>query len=137
MRCESAELGDRASARRPQDTKKGDTKMFRSQLRDAREEGFTLIELLVVIIVLGILAGIVVFGVSTFKNDANVAACKADVKQVNTASDAYYAKNNAFAASIAALATAGYLKAAPASPDYTVDYAVLTGVASSTFAGCS
>ena len=42
-------------------------------LREARkngESGFTLIELLIVIIVLGILAGIVVFGVGTFRADA-------------------------------------------------------------------
>ena len=38
------------------------------QLRKAREEesGFTLIELLIVIVILGVLAGIVVFAVSAF-----------------------------------------------------------------------
>ena len=67
--------------------------MFRSQLREAREEGFTLIELLIVIVVLGILAGIVVFGVGTFRADAQTSACKADVKTVQVAADAYNAKN--------------------------------------------
>ena len=66
--------------------------MFRQQIRDAREEGFTLIELLIVIVVLGILAGIVVFGVSTFRADAQLAACKADLKTVSVAEDAHNAK---------------------------------------------
>src|SRR3954451_15731912 len=61
--------------------------------RDARrnEDGFTLIELLIVIVVLGILAGIVVFGVGTFRKDATTAACKADVKTVSVATDAFNA----------------------------------------------
>ena len=94
--------------------------MLRSQIREAREQGFTLIELLIVIVVLGILAGIVVFGVSTFRQDATTAACKADVKTVSVAADAYNAKNGAYpatgasATNIGALVTGGYLKAAPA-----------------------
>ncbi len=55
------------------------------------EDGFTLIELLIVIIVLGILAGIVVFGVATFRADANSAACKANGKSVEIAAAAYLA----------------------------------------------
>ena len=86
-------------------------------LRDAREAGFTLIELLIVIVVLGVLAGIVVFGVSTFKKDSEEAACKADVKTVGVASDAFKAKSptSAYPTAITDL-TAGanpYLKAAP------------------------
>ena len=87
--------------------------MLRNQIREAREQGFTLIELLIVIVVLGILAGIVVFGVGTFRSDAQTAACNATLKTVQVASDAYIAKNGAAAADIAALVTAGYLKAAP------------------------
>lgn len=50
-----------------------------------RQDGFTLIELLVVIVVLGILAGIVVFGVGRFRATANGAACQADVSAVSSA----------------------------------------------------
>src|SRR3954471_13957297 len=59
--------------------------------RDARrnEAGFTLIELLIVIVVLGILAGIVVFGVGTFRQDATTAAHNADCKTVSVASEAF------------------------------------------------
>jgi general secretion pathway protein G len=91
---------------------------------EAREQGFTLIELLIVIVVLGILAGIVVFGVGTFRQDAQVAACKADVKTVSVAADAYLASTGAGAANVAALVAAGYLKAAPAT---VITYAVVAG----------
>jgi prepilin-type N-terminal cleavage/methylation domain-containing protein len=62
------------------------------RIQNEREGGFTLIELLIVIVVLGILAGIVVLGLGTFRDDANDAACRADAKQVQIASDAYMAR---------------------------------------------
>lgn len=74
------------------------------QLRKARQdEGFTLIELLIVIIVLGILVAIVLFSLGTFKSDSNQSACKADVKQVQTAATAYLAKTGGWPADVAAL----------------------------------
>ena len=47
-----------------------------NHLRNLRKDegGFTLIELLIVIVVLGILAGIVVFGVGTFRRTPTAAA---------------------------------------------------------------
>jgi prepilin-type N-terminal cleavage/methylation domain-containing protein len=93
--------------------------MIKSQIAKARqdESGFTLIELLIVIVVLGILAGVVVFGVGTFREDSSLAACKANLKTVSVASDAFIAKTGAPAASVAALVTAKYLKTAPPSGD--------------------
>lgn len=44
--------------------------------KDAR--GFTLIELLIVIVILGILAGIAIFGVTQFRQDATTACTKAN-----------------------------------------------------------
>ena len=87
--------------------------MLRQQIRDAREEGFTLIELLIVIVVLGILAGIVVFGVGTFRTDANAAACAADIKTISVAADAYNAKTGALPPNVGVLVGAGYLKTTP------------------------
>jgi prepilin-type N-terminal cleavage/methylation domain-containing protein len=77
----------------------------------ANDNGFTLIELLIVIVVLGILAGIVVFGVATFRADAQAAACDASAKTVSVAADAYNAKNGAAPASVQVLIDGGYLKA--------------------------
>jgi len=69
--------------------------MIRQRLLAARknDEGFTLIELLIVIVILGILAGVTVFGVDAFKNDGKTAACKADTKNLEVAAQAFYAKN--------------------------------------------
>lgn len=110
-----------------------------SQIRNSRDarndEGFTLIELLIVIVVLGILAGIVVFGVATFRSDSQLAACKADLKTAQVASDAYYASKGTYAADIPALVTANYLKTAPkASSGLSMS---ASGVVSSSVTGCT
>jgi general secretion pathway protein G len=110
------------------------------EIRAARENesGFTLIELLIVIVILGVLAGIVVFAVSAFNNDGVAAACKSDVKNVEIASEAYFAKKSTRATAIdgaagtTTLVGAGYLKEAPSSTKYTVVYDAATGNASST-----
>jgi general secretion pathway protein G len=69
-------------------------------IRKARqsEEGFTLIELLMVIVILGILAGVVVFAVNGIQDKGQASACKADLSSVQTAVEAYYAQNNAYPA---------------------------------------
>ena len=76
------------------------------RLDESGEAGFTLIELLIVIVILGILAGIVIFAVGNSKDDATTAACKANQKTVRTAAEAYKAKNGAYPAD---LATSGFL----------------------------
>jgi general secretion pathway protein G len=95
------------------------------------EKGFTLIELLITIIILGVLAGIVVFSVSAFNNDGVAAACKTDKKNVEVAAEAYYAKTTPHAypagadsaARLGVLVTAKYLKEAPSTANYTIDLA--------------
>ena len=67
------------------------------RLRERRDErgdegGFTLIELLIVIVILGILAAIVVFAVQNLTSSSAQSACKADVKTVETAVEAYKAQ---------------------------------------------
>jgi len=110
------------------------------QARELRDEGFTLIELLIVIVVLGVLAGIVVFGVGTFRQDSKDAACKADLKTVSVAADAYNAKTGAFplgvapATNIDVLVTAKYLKSAP--PAAEAITLANDGTVSSTIATC-
>ena len=78
------------------------------------DRGFTLVELLIVIVVLGILSGIVLFGVARFRGDATLAACKADLATVNVAADSYDAQTGGFPASVAVLVSGGYLKSTPA-----------------------
>lgn len=114
--------------------------MLRHNVREARrlhaDEGFTLIELLIVIVVLGILAGIVVFGVSTMRDDSVKAACHADMKQVATAAEAFNAKEGLYPASVDLLVTAHYLRSVPDRTTYLVDYAV-SGTNSTTPSGFS
>ena len=100
-------------------------KRYQSDRRD--DAGFTLIELLIVIIILGVLAGVVVFSVAGINDRGAKSACKSDVKTVTAAAEAYYANNNAYAASIAALKTAGLLQEVPTSAQYTIGYAVNAG----------
>ena len=81
--------------------------------RRTEDRGFTLVELLVVIVVLGILAGIALFGVARFRSDTAAAACKADLATVSVAADAYDAQTGSFPASVAVLVSGGYLKSTP------------------------
>ncbi len=60
------------------------------------ERGFTLIELLIVIVILGILAGIVLFAVAGVTDRGNAAACKSDRKTIEVAVEAYRAKNGGY-----------------------------------------
>lgn len=106
------------------------------RIRQAREteSGFTLIELLIVIIVLGILAAIVLFGVGTFSSDSKTSACKADARNIEIAATAYYAKQdpNAWPATVDVLVTNGYLETTPSTTGWSYNNA--TGKVST--AGC-
>jgi general secretion pathway protein G len=58
------------------------------------DEGFTLIELLVVIVILAILAAIVVFAVGGLNTKGQTEACKTDMKSIQTAEEAYFARQS-------------------------------------------
>ena len=95
------------------------------------EEGLTLIEILVVLIILGILSGLVIFGIATFREDTAEVACQTDGKSVETASEAYRARNPGYAAELEAdIVGGGYLKASEdievntmTKDGYTITYA--------------
>jgi len=94
------------------------------RIREARrnESGFTLIELLIVIVILGVLAGIVVFAVSGINDDSKTSACKSDKKNVEIAAEAYYAQNKNYPATLAAAQAAlvpGYLHSWPSDTTIT------------------
>jgi general secretion pathway protein G len=123
-------------------TKEKPGMLHRLRTAMANEGGFTLIELLIVIVILGVLSGIVVFAVSAFNNDGKAAACKSDLKNVEIASEAYYAKVHTYATAIddathtaTTMVGAGYIKEAPSTTNgYTITYTAATGVV--TAAGC-
>ena len=102
---------------------------LRRRLPDTSHEGFTLIELLIVIVILGILAGIVVFAVGSAKSDSVSSSCKADVKSVNTAAEAYKATNGAYP-----IQGNLPLRTYPSSTEYTITYTQATGSATGALA---
>jgi prepilin-type N-terminal cleavage/methylation domain-containing protein len=98
--------------------------------RARRDGGFSLIELLVTIIVLGILAGIVVFGLARFRTDSTDAACNTTLHTIQTAEEAYYARNGQYGV-IASLQSDGYLK--PSTPEgFTLSENTVAGAATPT-----
>jgi general secretion pathway protein G len=99
------------------------------------EAGFTLVELLVVIVILGVLAGIVVFAVGGITNNSTKSTCKSDVATAQTAEDAYYANNNAYipiSGTAPTLVSVGLLRSAPTLTGYTFQADVVAGTVTST-----
>jgi prepilin-type N-terminal cleavage/methylation domain-containing protein len=107
-----------------------------NRLRAARErsdDGFTLIELLLVIIILGVLAGIVVFAVNGISDRGHASACKSDKKNVEIASEAYFSKWGEYAVTVERprqadelrphdLVFSGFLREKPGNNGYNVIY---------------
>jgi prepilin-type N-terminal cleavage/methylation domain-containing protein len=60
------------------------------------QRGFTLVELLIVIVILGILAGIVVFAVGNLTSNAKTNACATEKATISTAAEAYKANTGAY-----------------------------------------
>lgn len=80
--------------------------------------GFTLIELLVVIVIIGILSGVVLFGVSNLRDEADTSACEAAEDTIRTAEEAYFTLNGVYG-DTADLVTEKLLKSS-SSEHYTV-----------------
>lgn len=103
------------------------TLLDRLQQVRKNDKGFTLIELLMVIVILGVLAGIVVFAVSGIQDKGEESACLADAKSTQVALEAYYAKTGAYpAANDWAVLTSGadkFLHSQPnGAPNYTITF---------------
>jgi len=67
--------------------------MARKAAGEMDESGFTLIELLIVIVVLGILAGVVIFALGGVTGQSAIAACKSDGATLSTSLAAYNTDN--------------------------------------------
>src|SRR5438552_13932044 len=82
--------------------------------KNALERGFTLVELLIVIVILGILAGIVVFAVGNLTSSAKSNSCATEKSTVITADEAYKAQTGSYT-DTTGLVASGLLKTTPAS----------------------
>jgi len=66
--------------------------------------GFTLIELLIVVVIIGILAAIAIPKFGSTKEKAYIASMKADLRNLVTAEESYFADNVTYTSTIANLA---------------------------------
>ena len=78
------------------------------------ERGFTLVELLIVIVILGILAGIVVFAVGNLTSNAQKNSCATEKSTIITADEAYKAQTGSYTDTTGLIAS-GLLKTTPSS----------------------
>jgi prepilin-type N-terminal cleavage/methylation domain-containing protein len=95
------------------------------RLQEARknEKGFTLIELLIVIVILGVLAGIVVFAVGGITDTGKKSACSSTRKTVETGVEAFRAQTGGYPATVAALVP-GYLHDDPTVTGYNANFTI-------------
>jgi prepilin-type N-terminal cleavage/methylation domain-containing protein len=99
------------------------------------ERGFTLVELLIVIVILGILAGIVVFAVGNLTSNAQKNSCATEKSTIITADEAYKAQTGSYTSG-PGLVASGLLKSSPTL--YTIDASGNTALTSAgTAAGCT
>jgi general secretion pathway protein G len=94
-----------------------------------KDKGFTLVELLIVIVILGVLATVTVFAVQGITDRGATSACKAEVKTVEVAVEAYYAQNGAYPAALSNL-VGTFLKTQPSTSQVSYDSSTgaVTGV---------
>jgi prepilin-type N-terminal cleavage/methylation domain-containing protein len=78
-----------------------------------KDKGFTLVELLIVVVVLGILAGIVVFAVGGARTTAEDKSCEALLKTVAVAAEAHKADTGGYPTTLQQLKDGSYIQVVP------------------------
>lgn len=81
-----------------------------------KQKGFTIVELLVVIVVIAILVALTLPNLFSLQERARDDERKNDLKNIQTALEAYYSDNNAYPAATSDLET-DYIDSVPTDPD--------------------
>lgn len=84
--------------------------------RGRRADGWTLIELTIVVALISVLAGLAMAGYRTAVTRTREAVLKEDLFRMRDAIDQFYADRGAYPATLADLATYGYVRAIPVDP---------------------
>ena len=87
------------------------------------EAGFTLIEVLVTISIIGILAAIAAFSVTTMRARSVKQACASDIRTTQLALDSYKTKYGSYASNVSALTSGGVITRLDDSGEYDIGYA--------------
>ena len=74
---------------------------------EREDKGFTLIEILIAIVLVGILSAVAVVGISNLVSKGTASACTASNDAAKAASTVYFASNNVFPTTMAAMVTGG------------------------------
>jgi len=72
-------------------------------VKDMNKKGFTLIELLVVIAIIGLLSTLAVVALNSARQKSRDAKRVADIKQIQTALELYFADNNTYPVEVSAV----------------------------------
>jgi len=89
------------------------------------KKGFTLVEIMIVVAIIAILAAVAIPNFMTYRKTSQQNACKANMKQILAACEAYTIKHSAVPASVANLtdtSKGGFLKSEPKCPLGTGTY---------------
>lgn len=106
----------------------------------AGQRGFTLLELMIVVAIIGILAGILIPNFTHARAQAQTAACEANLREIATAFELYYADNQVYptgsntkiVANTIASGGVNYLNTVPQDPSAAVSGANYTFSSSAT-----